>query len=228
MSSCTRTCDANDVCYTAARSRCCSCAAQRRVFARQRGERPACRLRRRSPQLDRRTRQRAIRRRRRAEEELTRLGPDAFDQLKLAEQSTDLEVAERASYIVSGCGSSGFGPKTPPRSAARSARYGDLSSERQADRDSDARGAAGRRRLAGPVPHRALGTYRRGVARRAALALLDQKLPRREGRRAGEACRQELEPSDAAAVAWIELWLREQSDPAGDARRLEQGDRRRS
>src|SRR5687767_12388843 len=38
--------------------------------------------------------------RRRAEEDLIRLGPDAFDQLKLAEDSADLEVAERARYIV--------------------------------------------------------------------------------------------------------------------------------
>ena len=38
--------------------------------------------------------------RRRAEEELTRLGPAAQEQLKLAEQSNDLEIAERASYIL--------------------------------------------------------------------------------------------------------------------------------
>ena len=57
--------------------------------------------------------------RRRAEEELTRLGPDAFDQLKLAEQSNDLEVAERASYIVQSMRVEWIRPRTPPRSAAR-------------------------------------------------------------------------------------------------------------
>ena len=38
--------------------------------------------------------------RRRAEEQLLRLGPEAFDELKLAENNSDLEIAERVRYIV--------------------------------------------------------------------------------------------------------------------------------
>src|SRR5262245_26158447 len=38
--------------------------------------------------------------RRRAEDQLLRLGPEAFDELKQAENSADLEIAERVRYIV--------------------------------------------------------------------------------------------------------------------------------
>ena len=38
--------------------------------------------------------------RRRAEEQLIRLGPQAFDELKRAEDHPDLEVSERVRYIV--------------------------------------------------------------------------------------------------------------------------------
>ena len=38
--------------------------------------------------------------RRRAEEQLLRMGPEAFDELKDAETSDDLEIAERVGYIV--------------------------------------------------------------------------------------------------------------------------------
>src|SRR5690242_20436457 len=38
--------------------------------------------------------------RRRAEEQLLQLGPEAFDELKAAENNPDLEIAERIRYIV--------------------------------------------------------------------------------------------------------------------------------
>jgi len=149
--------------------------------------------------------------RRRAEEELTRLGPAAQEQLKLAEQSNDLEVAERASYILQSMRVDWLRPQDSAEVRRALSRFGDLSREEKQNRIQllvelpNGQGFPALCRIARleHIP---------GVARRAALTLLDQKLPAEGAPALMEACRQELQADARPATAWIELWLREQSD----------------
>ena len=70
---------------------------------------------------------------------------------------------------------------------------------------------ARRSRLSRPLPHRPVGTVP-AVARRAAVALLDEKSP---SRRSARACSRRVDKSfkpTPVPPRWIELWLREQSD----------------
>lgn len=149
--------------------------------------------------------------RRRAEEELTRLGPAAQEQLKLAEQSSDLEVAERASYILQSMRVDWIRPQDSAEVRRALSRFGDLSREEKQNRIQmladlpSGQGFPALCRVARleHVP---------GVARRAAVTLLDEKFPAEGAPALVEACRQELQADARPATAWIELWLREQSD----------------
>jgi Flp pilus assembly protein TadD len=149
--------------------------------------------------------------RRRAEEELTRLGPAAQEQLKLAEQSNDLEVAERASYILQSMRVDWLRPQDSAEVRRALSRFGDLSRDEKLNRIQllielpNGQGFPALCRIARleHIP---------GVARRAAVTLLDQKLPAEGAPALMEACRQELQADPRPATAWIELWLREQSD----------------
>jgi Flp pilus assembly protein TadD len=149
--------------------------------------------------------------RRRAEEELTRLGPVAYDKLKLAEQSDDLEIAERASYIIQCMRVDWLRPQDPPEVRRALSRFGDLSRDEKQHRIQllaelpKGQGLPALCRIAQiePIP---------GVARRAALAVLNAKLPAEGAPALLEACRQELKSVDRPTTTWIELWLREQSD----------------
>lgn len=149
--------------------------------------------------------------RRRAEEELTRLGPAAQEQLKLAEQSNDLEVAERASYILQSMRVDWIRPQDSAEVRRALSRFGDLSREEKQNRIQvlvdlpNGQGFPALCRIARleHIP---------GVARRAAISLLDQKFPAEGTPALVEACRQELQADARPAAAWIELWLREQSD----------------
>lgn len=149
--------------------------------------------------------------RRRAEEELTRLGPAAQEQLKLAEQSNDLEVAERASYILQSMRVDWIHPQDSAEVRRALSRFGDLSREEKQNRIQvlvdlpNGQGFPALCRVARleHIP---------GVARRAAISLLDEKFPAEGAPALLEACRQELQADARPATAWIELWLREQSD----------------
>lgn len=149
--------------------------------------------------------------RRHAEEELTRLGPAAQEQLKLAEQSDDLEVAERASYILQSMRVDWIRPQDAPEVRRALARFGDLSRDEKQHRIQllaalpNGQGLPALCRIARleHVP---------GVARQSALAMLRQKPPTEGAPAILDACRQELQGDVRPAAAWIELWLREQAD----------------
>ena len=151
--------------------------------------------------------------RRRAEEDLIRQGPDAFDQLKLAEDSADLEVAERARYIVQRMRVDWARPEDTAEVRRIFARYGDLAEAERNKRITrlaelkDGEGLPGLCRIARlePSPQ---------VARRAALAILKQKQAVNGTTAIAEACLHELGTSDRAPAIWIQLWLREQTDRA--------------
>lgn len=151
--------------------------------------------------------------RRRAEEDLIRLGPDAFDQLKLAEDSADLEVAERARYIVQRMRVDWARPEDSAEVRRIFNRYGDLAEAERNKRITrlaelkDGEGLPGLCRVARlePSPQ---------VARRAALAILKRKPPSGGKPTLAEACLHELGTSDRAPAIWIQLWLREQADRA--------------
>lgn len=149
--------------------------------------------------------------RRRAEEELTRLGPAAHDQLKLAEQSDDLEIAERATYILQSMRVDWLRPQDSPEVRRALLRFGDLSREEKLSRI----------QLLSSLPHAqglaALCRIARlehipTVARRAAVSLLDQKLPAEGAPAILEACRQELQADPRPATRWADIWIREQAD----------------
>lgn len=149
--------------------------------------------------------------RRRAEEELTRLGPAAQEQLKLAEQSNDLEVAERASYILQSMRVDWLRPQDSAEVRRALSRFGDLSRDEKLNRIQllvelpNGQGFPALCRIARleHIP---------SVARRAAVTLLDEKFPVEGAPALIEACRQELQADPRPASAWIELWIREQAD----------------
>jgi tetratricopeptide (TPR) repeat protein len=149
--------------------------------------------------------------RRHAEEELSRLGPEAFDLLKMAEDAGDLEVAERAHYIIQRMRVEWVHPDDSPEVRRALARYGDLN---QAEREKriarlselkDFEGLPALCRIARlePSPE---------IARKAALAVLAQHPPTDGKLPALAAAKQELSTSQRAPVVWIQLWLRELAD----------------
>lgn len=151
--------------------------------------------------------------RRRAEENLIRLGPNAFDQLKLAEESADLEVAERARYIVQRMRVDWIRPDDSAEVRRVLARYGDLAEEDRSKRINrlaelkDGEGLPALCRIARMEPSPQ-------VSRRAALAILKLKHPADGTLSVAEACLHELGTSDRPPAVWIALWLREHAGRA--------------
>jgi tetratricopeptide (TPR) repeat protein len=151
--------------------------------------------------------------RRRAEEELLRRGPEAYDQLKAAESSSDLEIAERARYIVQRMRVDWVRPEDPAEVRRILARYGDLPEAEREKRISrlialkDGQGLPAACRLARlePSPQ---------VSRRAALGVLKRKENDSlvDDSPMVSACRHELGSSERASVVWLQLWLRELTD----------------
>jgi tetratricopeptide (TPR) repeat protein len=152
--------------------------------------------------------------RRRAEEQLIRLGPLAFDELKLAENHPDLEVSERVRYIVQQMHVEWTRPDDSADVRRLLVRYGDLSEDnrrgriRQLAELPDGHGLAALCRIArfDPSPL---------VARRAALAVLQAKRSSDASRALAIVCQQELGTSRRAPVLWIRLCLREMDEPRG-------------
>jgi len=149
--------------------------------------------------------------RRRAEEELIRLGPEAFDPLRAAEDDSDLEVAERARYIVARMRVDWVRPDDPAEVRRIMARYGDLSEgerEKRISRLNELKNGEGL-----PAICRIIRMERSPeMARRAALAVLNRESAEAEPASIADACRHELGLSERPPVAWIKLWLREQTD----------------
>jgi tetratricopeptide (TPR) repeat protein len=151
--------------------------------------------------------------RRHAEEELVRLGPEAFDQLKAAEEAADLEVAERARYIIQRMRVEWVRPEDSAEIRRTLARYGDLSQAEREKRISklnelkDGEGLPALCRIARLEPSPL-------VARRAALTILARQ-PAAKDKAPVAACQQELSSSQRAPVVWIKLWLRELNDRRG-------------
>ncbi|MCC6492851.1 MAG: hypothetical protein IT424_07505 [Pirellulales bacterium] len=149
--------------------------------------------------------------RRRAEEQLIRLGPEALDDLRQAEESPDLEIAERARYILLRMRVEWVRPTDSADVRRALARYGDLSSDERIKRiarlaelpDGSALAALCRiaRLDASPI-----------VARRAALAALKQPAPGSDRPALADACQRELGLSERPSVIWLKLWQRETAD----------------
>jgi tetratricopeptide (TPR) repeat protein len=150
--------------------------------------------------------------RRRAEEQLIRLGPEAFDELKAAEDSDDLEIADRVRYIVQRMRVQWIHPEDAPDVRRLLTRYGDLSEDNRGERITklaalpDGGGLAALCRIArydaSPM-----------AARRAALAMLKRELPAETRQQASTACLKELGSSTRPPVVWMQLYLRELDDP---------------
>lgn len=150
--------------------------------------------------------------RQRAEQELISLGADAFDDLKLAESSDDLEIASRAHYILEQLRVEWTRPDDSEPVRTILVRFGDLSDsdkEQQIERLDRLRHGAGLAALCriarfDPSPL---------VARRAALAVLDEPTKRLADK--ATACRRELGASERTPVQWEALALQaaEPSDP---------------
>jgi Flp pilus assembly protein TadD len=159
--------------------------------------------------------------RRRAEDQLLQLGPEAFDELKQAEGNPDLEIAERVRYIVQRMRVEWIHADDEPEVRRALARYGDLSDAEKRERlralaDLPAGGGlAALARIARFEPSPL-------VARRAALAILSEECSAADLRARAAVCRQELGNSSRAPAHWIALRLDEveaapEAAPAWDA-----------
>jgi tetratricopeptide (TPR) repeat protein len=150
--------------------------------------------------------------RRRAEEQLLRLGPEAFDALKAAEVNPDLEIAERVRYIVLRMRITWTRPDDSPAVRRILAQYSDLSEANRTLRIGD---------LAELDDHAGLRALCRVarfdqsplVARRAALAVLELKMTADERSAERYACLDELGSSERPPAEWIRLYLRELAEP---------------
>jgi tetratricopeptide (TPR) repeat protein len=150
--------------------------------------------------------------RRRAEEELIRLGPDAFDELKVAVDHPDLEVSERVRYILERLRVEWIRPEDSPEVRRLLTRYADLSDSEKLERIvrlgslPDGAGDAALCRIArldlSPL-----------MARRAALALIQPRVPTDAKTPNPQACLAELGGGTRAAVDWIRLHLDDEKSP---------------
>jgi len=150
--------------------------------------------------------------RRRAEEQLLRLGSDAFDELKQAENDPDLEISDRVKYIVQRIRVEWIHADDSSEVRRALARYGDLSEPERRQRLARlaklARGAGlpGLCRVArfDPSPT---------VARSAALAALRLDADVTDQLARADACRQEMGRSRRAPVEWLRLHFLELASP---------------
>jgi Flp pilus assembly protein TadD len=154
--------------------------------------------------------------RRRAEEQLLRLGPEAFDALKAAEDNPNLEIAERVRYIVQRMRITWTRPDDSPAVRRLLAQYSDLSEANRTARISE---------LAELDDHAGLRALCRAarfdqspqVARRAALAVLKLDLSADERLAEQDACLEELGSSERPPAHWIRIYLRELAEPEATA-----------
>jgi tetratricopeptide (TPR) repeat protein len=150
--------------------------------------------------------------RRRAEEQLLRLGPEAFDALKAAEVNPDLEIAERVRYIVLRMRITWTRPDDSPAVRRLLAQFSDLSEANRTLRIGE---------LAELDDHAGLRALCRVarfdqsplVARRAALAVIELEMTADERSAEQEACLGELGSSERPPAEWIRLYLRELAEP---------------
>lgn len=154
--------------------------------------------------------------RRRAEEELIRLGPDAFDELKLAVDHPDLEVSERVRYILERLRVEWVRAEDSPEVRRLLTRYADLSDAEKLERIArlgalpNGGGDAALCRVArldlSPL-----------MARRAALALIQPRVPTDAKTPNPEACLAELGVGTRPPVEWIRLHLDDAKSPEATA-----------
>jgi hypothetical protein len=149
--------------------------------------------------------------RRRAEQELLRQGPEVYDQLKAAEDSNDLEIAERARYIVQRMRVEWVRPDDSAEVRRILARYGDLPEAERLKR------IARLNNLAADDGLPALCRIARlepspVVARRAALAVLSRPALSGDRPAIATASQAELGSSERAPATWIRLSLGEGAD----------------
>lgn len=155
--------------------------------------------------------------RRRAEEKLIRMGPEAFDELKAAESHEDDEIAERARYIIQRIRVEWVHPADAVEVRRLLTRFGDLSEDNRQKRISqlgaldDRAGLPALCRIArfDPSPL---------VARHAAAAILRRGMSAAERNSLAAACLGELGTSERSPTAWIRLYFREldDADSAGE------------
>ena len=148
----------------------------------------------------------------RAEEQLLRMGPEAFDELSAAADNKDLEIAERVQYIIQRLQMQWVHRDDPSEVRRILARFGAESEDTRLQRVEelaqlkDGIGGAALCRIArfdsSPL-----------VSRHAATAILKFELSADERRAVATAWKTELGKSDRPPVLWIELYLRELDDP---------------
>lgn len=149
--------------------------------------------------------------RRRAEEQLIRLGPEAFDDLRAAEEDADLEIAERARYILLRMRVDWVRPEDPPEVRRALTRYGELSreeKEKRIARLAELKEGAGLPALCRIARLDASAL----AARQAAMALLKSPVLAGEQQKLLTDCERELNGSERPPVVWARLWLREAAD----------------
>jgi HEAT repeat protein len=150
--------------------------------------------------------------RRRAEEQLLKLGLQAFDALQAAEDHDDLEIAERVQFIVQQMAIDWVQTDDPGDVRRLLTRYGDLSEASRGDRV---------RQLAELDDRAGLGALCRiarfeqspEVSRRAATSVLAMDMSAEERATAAPSCLAELGSSERPPVRWIQLYLRELAEP---------------
>jgi tetratricopeptide (TPR) repeat protein len=148
----------------------------------------------------------------RAEEQLLRMGPEAFDELSAAADSKDLEVAERVQYIIQRLQMQWVRRDDPPEVRRILARFGAESEDRRMQRVEelaklkDGAGGAALCRIA----RFDASTI---VSRHSATAILGLEMSADARRTLAEKWKAEFGKSDRPPVLWIELYLREVDDP---------------
>ncbi|HYO26177.1 MAG TPA: hypothetical protein VEQ85_14650 [Lacipirellulaceae bacterium] len=146
--------------------------------------------------------------RRRAEEQLLRIGPEAFDELKAAESHSDLEIADRVRYIVQRMRVPWVHPDDPEEVRLLFTRFGDLGEDGREQRVQE---FAALPKQAGLAALCRIARFDSSplVARRAATALAGTKLGDAERTAVAAACLAELGPSQRAPAQWIRIYFRE-------------------
>ncbi|MEM9657909.1 MAG: hypothetical protein AAF961_06060, partial [Planctomycetota bacterium] len=157
--------------------------------------------------------------RRRAEEELVRHGAEAFDALKRAADHSDLEIAQRANYILHKIEIEWVRDDDSPAAAAILFGYADLAEEGRLDRIRRLGRLPGPSRVA-PLCRIARFESSTLLSRQAAVEVLEfdwQGADPAVAEVAFAACQRELGTSERPAVQWLRLFSRERTSPAAVA-----------
>jgi hypothetical protein len=150
--------------------------------------------------------------RRRAEERLLRMGPEAFDELNAAADNKDLEIAERVQYIIQRLQMQWVRRDDPAEVRRILARFGSESEEARLRRVEE---LAKLKDGSGGVALCRIARFDSSslVARYAAVEILEWKLTADERRALASSWKAELGASDRPPVQWIDLYLRELDAP---------------